>query len=226
MFRVQEQSEQKAKLEFDALQAQINPHFLANTLNTISYLAQLRGMQNISNVANALTNILMVSMGKESKIITLEKEISYVKDYLLIQSYRYMNIYEVKFEIQEELKRCKIPKFILQPIVENAIVHGVSQIREGQGLVVIKGCLKNNEIHLSVVDNGPGISKELQEQLLAVKQENDGICGLGVRSVDQRLKLMFGKKYGVFISSITGYTEVSLIFPKNGGDVIEKDFNC
>lgn len=223
MCNIKEQSEQKARLEFDALQAQINPHFLANTLNTISYLAQLRGMQNIENIACALTNILMVSMGKESKIITLEKEISYVKDYLLIQSYRYTNLYEVEFDIQEELLPYRIPKFILQPIVENAIVHGVSKLHGQQGLVKIGGYLYEDEIYLFVIDNGAGIPQELQERLLSGEQEGDGICGLGVRSVNQRLKLLFGPDYGVFISSKVGYTKVELVFPAERSQTDEID---
>lgn len=224
MCSIKEQSEQKARLEFDALQAQINPHFLANTLNTISYLAQLRGMQNIENISHALTNILMVSMGKESKIITLEKEISYVKDYLLIQSYRYTNLYEVEFDIQEELLSYKIPKFILQPIVENAIVHGVSKLYGQQGLVKIGGYLYEDAIYLFVIDNGPGISEELQAQLLAGEKQNEGICGLGVRSVNQRLKLLFGPDYGVFISSRAGYTKVELVLPTERSQINEINF--
>ncbi|MBU9727862.1 sensor histidine kinase [Diplocloster modestus] len=225
MLSVKEQSEQKARLEFDALQAQINPHFLANTLNTISYLAQLRGMQNIENIAKALTNILMVSMGKESKIIPLEKEISYVKDYLLIQSYRYTNLYQVDFDIQGELLGYKIPKFILQPIVENAIVHGVSNLRDGYGHIRVSGYLCGEEIHLAVVDNGPGIPVKVQKELLNGNREK-GMCGLGVRSVDQRLKLLFGDTYGLFISSRSGFTKVELIFPVEGGSGIEDSSDC
>lgn len=226
MQNIQEQTEQKAKLEFDALQAQINPHFLANTLNTISYLAKLRGMEHIENIANALTNILVVSMGKESKIITLEKEISYVKDYLLIQSYRFADFYQVEFEIPEVLLSQKIPKFVLQPIVENAIVHGVSQMEEREGIVRIQGSLENQEIHLSVTDNGPGISEELQRELLAGSRSEKGICGLGVKSVDQRLKLLFGDSYGITILSRPGFTVVELVFPANERDIDEDDIDC
>lgn len=218
MQNVQEQSEQKARLEFDALQAQINPHFLANTLNTISYLAQLRGMENIENIAHALTNILMVSMGKESKIITIEKEISYVKDYLLIQSYRYSDLYEVKFEIPDELLQRQIPKFVLQPIVENAIVHGVSCLEDGRGLVVIHGEFRDGDIHICVSDNGPGISEKLQEELLNGEESPRGMCGLGVKSVNQRLKLLYGEQYGIVIASRPGNTMVELVFPADGGE--------
>lgn len=226
MRNVQEQSEQKARLEFDALQAQINPHFLANTLNTISYLAQLRGMDNIKSVSNALMNILIVSMGKESKIITIEKEICYVKDYLLIQSYRYPDFYQVEFAMPEELMQYRIPKFILQPIVENAIVHGVSQLEGGQGNVCIEGCLKEKDIHISVTDNGPGIREETLVKLQEDQAEKSSFCGLGIRSVDQRLKLMFGREYGVTITSRPGFTKMELIFPADKGERDEDDLNC
>ena len=213
MLGIQKQSEQKARLEFDALQAQINPHFLANTLNTISYLAQLRGMDNIKSISDALMNILLVSMGKESKIITVEKEISYVKDYLLIQSYRYPDFYQVEFDIPKELMEYKIPKFVLQPIVENAVVHGVTQLEGAEGKVTVKGSLKEKDINICVTDNGPGISEEKAAGLLKGHADDKGICGLGVKSVDQRLKLLFGPQYGLTIESRPGLTEVNIRFP-------------
>lgn len=226
MLDMQKQSEQKARLEFDALQAQINPHFLANTLNTISYLAQLRGMDNIKSISNALINILIVSMGKESKIITVEKEISYVKDYLLIQSYRYPDFYQVEFDIPEELMRYEIPKFILQPIVENAIVHGVTRLENGQGKVCVSGVIKGQDIHICVTDNGPGIGEEKLAELLNGQVESRGICGLGIKSVDQRLKLLFGSEYGIGIKSRQGLTEIELRFPADKGEQDEEDSDC
>lgn len=217
MVDIKHQSEQKAKLEFDALQAQINPHFMANTLNTISYLAKLRGMDNIESISRALTNILVVSMGKESKIITIEKEISYVKDYLLIQSYRFSDFYQVDFDIPQELMKYRIPKFILQPVVENAVVHGVSQLEGKEGLVNIKGQLENQEIRISVTDNGPGIPEKKISRLLETEEESHGICGIGIKNVNQRLKLLFGEEYGVNIFSVPGRTTVEIKFPADGG---------
>lgn len=223
MLDVKEQSEQKARLEFDALQAQINPHFLANTLNTISYLAELRGMENIKSIAKALTNILMVSMGKEGKIITIEKEVSYVKDYLLIQSYRFPDYYQVEFAIADELLQYKIPKFVLQPIVENAVVHGVSRLEGHQGKIRIEGVCEKDVIHIAAIDNGPGISEEKQKELLEGRTESSGICGLGLKSVDTRLKLMFGNQFGIRIFSNPGNTKIEIVFPAEGGDEDEDD---
>lgn len=225
MLDVKEQSEQKAQLEFDALQAQINPHFLANTLNTISYLAELRGMGNIKNIAKALINILMVSMGKENKIITIEKEISYVKDYLLIQSYRFPDFYQIDFSIPDDLLRYKIPKFVLQPIVENAVVHGVSKLEGERGKISVEGLLEDKVIHITVKDNGPGISEEKQKELLEGRTEPSGICGLGIKSVDMRLKLLFGQEYGIRIFSRPGDTKIEIVFPAEGGADDENDFD-
>lgn len=223
MLDVKNQSEQKARLEFDALQAQINPHFLANTLNTISYLAELRGMENIKSIAKALTNILMVSMGKENKIITIGKEISYVKDYLLIQSYRFTDFYQVEFAVSDNLLKYKIPKFVLQPIVENAVVHGVSRLEGQQGKIGIEGTIEKDVIHIVVTDNGPGISEEKQKELLEGRAESKGICGLGLKSVDTRLKLLFGSQFGIRIFSEPGNTKIEIVFPAEGGEEDEDD---
>lgn len=213
---VRENERQKAKEKLRTLQAQINPHFLSNTLNTVKWLAMVQNAKNISNLVTSLIQLLHVSMGKGDDLITIAMEIDYIKNYITIQEYKYCDKFTVQYDIDEEILKCKIPKFTIQPVIENAIIHGIEPM-EGQGTISIKGARQDDYIILTVTDNGVGFSQEnlkepIADNFLAVKKQ---FSGIGIRNVDERIKLLFGDKYGLDIESISNiYTKVKIRIPE------------
>lgn len=205
----------KRLAELKALQAQINPHFLSNTLNTVRSLANLQKADNIASIITSLIQLLHASMGKGSERVTLREEIEYVRNYLNIMAYRYYDKFQVHIEMENDILDCSVLKFILQPIVENAILHGIEPM-EGQGLIAIKGYRDGDELRITVTDNGVGIHEQELNRLMSEKPEkaNRGLSGIGVWNVDQRIKLYFGEKYGISIQSVPNlYTTVEIMIP-------------
>ncbi|RAK07197.1 two-component system sensor histidine kinase YesM [Halanaerobium saccharolyticum] len=212
---VKEKEKQKSNLEFKALQAQINPHFLSNILNTARLLADMQNADNLENFLSSVINLLHLSMNNKEDLITVEKEVEYLKSYLNIQQFRLHNKFDVKFEIEADLMSYKIPRFLLQPVVENSIIHGISG-KSGQGLIEIKGFTQNNQVIFTITDDGIGMSEAEIEDLLNKKRENkDQFSGIGINNVKERIELYFGKEYGIEIESLKGYfTTVKIILPE------------
>ena len=200
----------KRAAELKTLQAQINPHFLSNTLNTVRWLANIQKAQNISSITTSLIQLLQGCMGKGSEMITIREEVQYVKDYLNIMDYRYYDKFKVHFEIEESIMEFKILRFILQPIVENSIIHGLEPAN-GQGIIVLKGYRTGNELHITITDNGIGISPESLSSLMDRKSR---LSGIGIGNVDERIKLYFGEKFGVAVESVPNlFTTVEITIP-------------
>jgi len=212
---VKEKEKQKSNLEFKALQAQINPHFLSNILNTARLLADMQNADNLENFLSSVINLLHLSMNNKEDFITVDKEVEYLKSYINIQQFRLHNKFDVKFEIEEELMDYKIPRFLLQPVVENSIIHGVSA-KSGQGLIEIKGFTQDNQIIFSITDDGVGMSENEIEDLLDNNIKNKAqFSGIGVNNVKDRIQLHFGEKYGLNIESLKGYfTTVKINLPE------------
>jgi two-component system sensor histidine kinase YesM len=206
----------KRVAELKALQAQISPHFLSNTLNTVRWLANIQNAENISSITKSLIQLLQASMGKGSELITIREEVQYVKDYLNIMDYRYYDKFKVHFEIEESIMEFKILRFILQPIVENSLIHGIEPI-SGQGIIVLKGYSNGDELHITITDNGIGIPPDdlnnlMQDRLTSKKSST--LSGIGIWNVDERIKLYFGEKYGVTIESVPNlFTAVEITIP-------------
>lgn len=229
-------SEIKTKeAELKALQAQINPHFLYNTLDTINFLAIKHRVADISSIALALGDLMRISIRKDVNQITLREEIDYVCNYMTIQKVRFKDKLNLELKIEEELYDCKIPKLTLQPLVENALVHGIEE-KIGKGSITILGCREGNNLVLSVVDDGIGLDEELINRILAsnlkeytlIKSnglhssshddypENKG-NSIGLTNVDMRIKLLFGYKYGLSIRSKIGEGTIArVILPMCG----------
>lgn len=202
---------QKAFEKQKALQAQMNPHFLANTLNTIKWMASMQSADSIENLVTSLNNLLQVSMGKVDDLVPIEKEIAYVCYYVEIQSFRYLDKFDVQYDIEEAVKMCKIPPFTIQPIVENAIVHGIAS-KKGKGNIWISANRIGDSVICEVKDNGVGFCEErLAEKS---KKKARGMSGLGMRNVDERIKIMFGENYGLSYESIPEiYTKIVIKIP-------------
>lgn len=205
------------KAQSVALQSQINPHFLNNTLDTINWMAigLLGGKNQISDMTTALSKMLRMSLGNTDIIIPMRTEIEHCRCYLEIQSKRYEGKFEVLWKISDELYECKTIRIILQPIVENAIYHGIKHL-SNRGEILVYGEIIDDMVELYVEDNGLGMKGEEVEQLNRNMQSDiiKESAHIGITNVNQRLKLYFGEEYGIVIDSREGIgTKVKIRFP-------------
>jgi two-component system sensor histidine kinase YesM len=213
---VQVEERNKRKAEINILQAQIKPHFLYNTLDTIQWMAQEHNAKDIVEMVGNLTNLLRIGLNSGDEIIKLRYEIKHVESYLMIQKVRYEDKVNYEIEIDDDILEYNVIKLILQPLVENAIYHGLKEKR-GKGKIIIKGAVENNKIHLKVIDNGKGIKKDKLEEINALLRENDSSkrkIGYGSFNVNERIRLNYGEEYGIVYSSIYGeWTTVDIWHP-------------
>lgn len=209
------QLREKARLE--ALQAQINPHFLFNTLNSIRWMATLSGAQNVSDMIAALTDLLDSTLYRKDEMIELSEEIQCLKNYVLLQKMRYGEKFDIMYELPEELQNYKVPILILQPLVENSIIHGFRQKDHG-GIITIKGEINSEGVSILVTDNGRGMNDEVLMGVLDTDSEKKGKFNrIGLKNVHDRLQLLYGKEYGLVIQSREGEgTKIVLSLPKMG----------
>lgn len=204
--------------EYKTLQAQINPHFMYNALNAIKYIASVQNLNNISSLINDLWVLLKNASRISGQFVTLEKEIEVIQAYVRIQEVRYKGKFEVVFDLDEVIMNLVLPKYILQPFVENAIFHGIAP-KKGLGIIEIKGYKENDELVIVIKDDGIGMSEELVHKIMNgdeqdLELQHKGMNNIGVKNVDERMKLLFGEEYGVMIQSEIGVgTEVTLRFP-------------
>ena len=214
------------KAEMRALQSQINPHFLYNTLDTIIWMAEAKKTDQIVEVVSALSNFFRISLSKGQDWITIAEEIERVRSYLIIQKIRYRDIMDFKIEVDEEVSDHTVLKLILQPLVENAIYHGIKNKREGGTIFVRAKSNNGNEVLLEVEDNGIGFSPDRLAKIQTELADNSGEIkqesGFGLGNVNQRIKLYYGIQYGLSVKSKyqTG-TCVSFIIPARKADAIE-----
>lgn len=189
------QSENKRKLELYALQMQINPHFLYNTLDAIAWLAKLKKQPEIEQLVMALAQFFRISLHKGDKFITVEEEVELIKNYIAIEQIRFPEKFKVEYYIDDKVKNYETMKLILQPIVENAIKHGISEL-ETEGLIIIRVYEDNDYLYYEVSDNGVGFDP--------TKKTNPTkkMSGYGFKNVDERIKLEYGQTSGVIVNSI------------------------
>lgn len=194
--------EEKRKSEFDSLQAQINPHFLYNTLDIIVWQIENEKQSEAVHTVTALARFFRLSLGKGKNIVTVKDEIEHVKNYLMIQHMRFKNKFDYEFDIAEDVLELPSLKLMLQPLVENAIYHGM-EFMDGDGLIMVKAWREEDELYLSVADNGLGMTEDKVEMILTGKSTsgNGRGSGIGVKNVNERIKLYFGEAYGLTIDS-------------------------
>ena len=195
------EQEDKRKNELDALQSQINPHFLYNTLDSIVWMVESERYEEAISMVTALANLFRISLSQGRTIITIEEEFQHAKNYISIQKVRYKNKFEVEFSLEEGLKDYLTIKLIIQPILENAIYYGM-EVMDGEGEILVRGYEKDGDIYIEIMDNGIGMPPEQVEHLLEKgTQKRKRGSGIGLRNVDQRIKLYFGETYGLHIES-------------------------
>lgn len=200
MEQIVREQEEKRKSEFNALQAQINPHFLYNTLDSVVWMIESEKNQEAVTMITALARLFRISISKGKDIITVKEEIEHAKNYLIIQKIRYKNKFQFKIEIQEEVLNYSTIKLILQPIIENSIYHGI-ECSVDEGEIFIYAGIEDNKLLLMVKDTGLGMSEELVENILVTEHKKSKGSGVGIKNVDERIKLCYGKEYGLKIDS-------------------------
>lgn len=200
---------ERSRAEIRALQAQINPHFLHNTLNTIKFLSMLQGADNIKLVAESLSSLMYAQMDGRP-FVSVDEEMESLKSYFSIQKFRYSDKFAVHFSLEEGVGKLMIPKMLLQPIVENALLHGIAPLRT-QGTIQIKLFTSEAQLTIRVQDNGVGMTPD---QLAALDDAPRGAEHVGLANVRSRIRTLFGEPYGLSVwSEAQRFTTVELAVP-------------
>lgn len=219
--RIYEEQEQKVEAEIRALQAQINPHFLYNTLNSVKWIASMQRSDKIVEMTEALISMLRYTARADKGLVPVREELEHIRHYLVIQKVRYFNRIEVHVEVEDDsLLDQEIPKLSIQPLVENAIFHGIANQKDGVLTLEVRG-IGEEQLWITVRDNGAGMSGEAASRLRERLAGSDAEGGIGICNVHQRIRRVFGEPYGVSFRSAEGEgAELTLIFPyrpKEGG---------
>jgi two-component system sensor histidine kinase YesM len=213
MGQIIHEQEAKRKSELDVLQAQINPHFLYNTLNSVIRLVERGKNDEVILAITSLSKLFRISLSKGKNLITLGEELEHVRHYLTIQKIRYKSKFNYTMDIQHEALSFTTLKLIIQPIVENAIYHGI-ELMPDEGSIRISVKLDGENVIISVTDNGLGMTPEVMEQLLTGGVKSANGSGVGVKNVHERIQLYYGKSYGLtFQSELEEGTTVTITLP-------------
>ena len=213
--QVKEDQHRLEQIRFNALQSQIKPHFLYNTLECIHWQAMMDGNKTVSTLVKALATYYRLCLSKGQDIIPLSQELLHIESYITIQNMRYDDIVEREITIDEAYEDIKIPKMTLQPLIENAIYHGI-KIKEGKkGIIKINAFERDSEFVIQVEDSGSGMSQEVIDEMNQSISAHDEAFGYGVRNVNRRIEILFGKQYGLYYqkNDLGGIT-VQISLPK------------
>lgn len=211
----------KQRSDFSALQSQINPHFLYNTLASIKGLAHLNNVDCIGDMCQAVSNILRYSI-KGNDIVTINDELNIIKQYIFIMTTRFEDRFKVEYNVPEDLYDIKILKMTLQPLIENSIYHGFEDIDYG-GIIKISGRLEGDSVILTVYDNGSGIHDETITKIFDEMRSSQNhfvysnSSGIGIANIDKRIKLLMGSDYGLSLYGANPGTIVEIRFPRQKG---------
>lgn len=213
LHQVQEDERNKRVLEFDSLQAQINPHMIYNTLNTITYLAQVQNVRNIEEISSSFAYLLR-SLSNQGQFITIAQETEYLRSFIAIKKYNLLCSIETEFVVDESAKNCRILKLLLQPIVENAIIHGFyGQLEDG--LLSVTVHRRRDRLDIEISDDGNGMDEErIQLILKGEEKSSNTFLRVGIKNIMDRLTLQYGELTTFSISSAPGCgTTVHISFP-------------
>lgn len=212
MTTVREEEIDLRKTELKALQAQINPHFLYNTLDSIAWMCERGKNADAVKMVHALARLFRISISRGHELIPIEKELQHAEAYLLIQKFRYKNQFTYHFTVDESCLHCLCNKITLQPIIENSITHGLDLLVD-PGHIEIEVCADGEDILFKVTDDGIGMSQEQVAELL--KNEPSDRTGIGIKNVNDRLRIYFGPQYGMSIDSVPDEgTTVTIRMPR------------
>ncbi len=213
----------RKEAELKALQSQINPHFLFNTLEAINWMAQLNNVPEISSTVSDLSDLMEASIGRDDRLISIVEEFTYADKYISLQKRRFGDRIVLIKNVQEEAAEIKIPRLLVQPLIENAVYHGIERTR-GKGIIKLNAFKTEDKVSIEVMDNGSGMNRDELEQLNdRLSMDNDTYFrmlgekknrSIGIENVNRRIKLFYGEKYGLVIESEEGsYTRAIVTVP-------------
>ncbi len=211
---VYEQKVMKQEAQMKSLQMQINPHFLYNTLDTINWMARIRHVDEIGDMVEALSNMMRYSLEKKS-FVRLGEEVKSLKDYIAIQNYRYRDKMVAEIEIDESLMSLYIPRLLIQPILENAIVHGIEE-KLDKGHILVAARREDEDLYIQIIDDGVGMTEETMSHILRedYSMKKSGHTSIGVVNVNRRIQMIYGKDYGLLVQSVLGAgTKITIHIP-------------
>lgn len=225
---VYEQKVMKQEAQMKSLQMQINPHFLYNTLDTINWMARIRHVDEIGDMVAALSNMMRYSLEKKS-FVRLGEEVKSLKDYIAIQNYRYRDKMVAEIEIDESLMSLYIPRLLIQPILENAIVHGIEE-KLDKGHILVAARREDEELYIQIMDDGVGMTEETMSHILRedYSMKKSGHTSIGVVNVNRRIQMIYGKNYGLLVQSVLGAgTKITIHIParEEEQEEVKKDEN-
>ncbi len=195
------EQELKRQRELDALQAQINPHFLYNTLDSIVWMVENERYNEAITMVTSLAGFFRIGLNKGKNIITIKDELKHAENYITIQHMRFKDKFTFKINADENVLNFATIKLIIQPLIENAVYHGM-EFMDGDGEIIVNAYKKDNELYIDVIDNGMGIPPEIVDKLLTHESRSKGKgSGVGLKNVQERIQLYFGKEYGLSILS-------------------------
>lgn len=213
MRQIVAEQESKRKYELEALQAQINPHFLYNTLNSVVRMVGMNKNEEVTTMITSLSKLFRISLGKGKSVITIADELEHARNYLVIQQMRFKNKFEFSIEAEDDVLNYATLKLIVQPLIENALVHGIEPSVD-KGHIRVKAGLDGQDIVIEVLDDGLGMSEERLKQVTAGRIASSKGSGVGVMNVQERIRLFYGQPYGLhFESELEEGTTVTIRFP-------------
>lgn len=210
--------QEKQEIELKLVHEQIKPHFLYNTLDTIQWMALEYGADNIVEVVEALSTYFRLSLGRGETYISLEQELYHVESYLQIQCVRYEEILDYELGYEEEIAQCQVIRFMLQPLVENAIYHGIKPLEGRRCTISIQACSTGDQLVIQVANDGLPIPSDKLvriNQMLMEDRQDGAVTGFGLYSVNHRIRMLYGKGNGLKISSSEEMTTMTIRLPKN-----------
>ncbi|MCI6430116.1 MAG: sensor histidine kinase [Oliverpabstia sp.] len=222
MVQIIEEQQAKRKSELKALQSQINPHFLYNTLDSIIWMAEEGKNEEVVVMTASLAKLFRQIISNEEEEISIFQEVEYCRNYLIIQKMRYKDKLEFEIDLDPDIKGEKIIKLVLQPLIENAIYHGL-KYKESKGMLILKGYGLEDDIIFEIIDNGVGMDQDTMEHIFERHKVNYRSNGVGVYNVERRIRLSYGQEYGISYKSKLGEGTVATVkIPKERRDVHEK----
>lgn len=211
--RVIEEENRKKDAELEALQYQITPHFMYNTLNSIKYAAYIKGEKELGGIIGEFVELLQASIGKHGTFITVEEEIHMLKNYIHIQEFRYGGHFSVIYDIDPKISNCMVPHLLLQPLVENALMHGLDMKAE-EGIITVSARESDGKLILKIKDNGRGLTSEQAAQLMnSKKQKTERFAAIGIPNIQERLRLYYKEEAELIFNSSQQGTTAAVSIP-------------